>query len=923
MRFTWWRWAWAQFRTDAWVSIALTVLIAVVAFTATALPRVLTSMSSDQADYQITSISTLQRNIQAIIPATLGPNFVGPDAAPQGVDVETLDGVPESWAPVYDQLDEARQAQPEPLRSAMSEPHLLLTRTPDSTSPAPPGTETRFIVPVFTVDPVVHEHARLVEGEWPASPTPLEVDLRDPDADRTGEPIPIVLMADAAAELDWSVGEDFGGALLTGIIEPLDPQDERWDYATGASSGIATTFDLNVGNTANIAAYQNPASSPQAYQPASVRGTAWFAFDPGGLAGDRLGELWAQTRSLQNDRYPIEIGALGGAETTATFDTGLGDTLEDLLLQLAAAGSVLAIVIAGPAGVVLAVLTLGARLIVTRRSGALALAHARGASPRQLRLMGATEGAITGLLGAAAGFALAVALVPGSLTVAQIVIAVLIGLLPGILLGLVTVPTSLRGQRADLGRRTGSRARWLIEIAVVALAAAATWMLLGRGVQATSADQADDTLVIPTVDPLVAATPILLTAAACVLALRLFPLPVLAIQARLRRGRHLTGFLGAARAVRDSAAGLIPGLALVVGVSVAIFSTVMVTTVLDGAESAAYREAGGDLRVNGPTISDEQAEQLLAIPGVEQVATIRPIPSSVPTGPFESATRTPGYAVEVDALRQIQAGRAGLTPLPEDLTAPADDGGLPALAAGSLTPAQVPAPGSFANVEVEWVGSLAELGGVPSTGGFVVVDRDAALEVFGSEESSRTAVLGLAPDADPEAVSAAVSELLPTGVVTSPLTELDTFRASPVVTVMIAVFVAAVLVALALCVMAVLLTQLTSARPRAQLLAVLRTIGLGRGQARSLTAWEVLPMLITSFVAGAVLGFVVPWLVLHTVDLTGLTGGVTQPALAFSWLFVGGVVGGILVFVGAAVVATAAVAGRSNIARQLRIGDST
>lgn len=922
MRFSMPRWGWAQFRADAWVSLALAVLIAVVSFTATALPRLVTTMASDQAAYQINDLSTLQRNLRAVINTNLPPNLAEPGqgGVPE-VDVESLDGPPEYWADAYESIEAVRAAQPEPLRSTLGPGQIVVQRASESTD-APPGTDIAFLGTTVAVDPVIQDHTRLVEGSWPAVPQPVEVDRFDPNAERLDPPVPVVALVDAAERVGWQVGETYNGLELVGLIEPLDPEDERWEYVVGGT-GAGLIEDPNAGTTATMTAYQNPASLPRVYlTPTSAEAVLWFPLDASAVPGDQLGDLWAQSRSLAGERYPVVIDRdAAGPPDSANYVTQLDATLEALLLQLAASYAVLAIVVAGPAGVVLAVLALGARLIVSRRSAGLALAHARGASPRQLRVLGGIEGAATGVVGAVVGFTVAAVAVEGTLTPLQVVIALGIGLLPGILLALVTAPTSLRGERSDLSRRSTSRVRWLVELIVVAGAAAATWLLVVRGVQTTSADDADATLQVPTVDPLVAATPMLLTAASCVLALRLFPLPVLAVQRRLRAGRRLTGFLGAARAVRDSAAGLIPGLALVVGVSVAVFSSIMVSTVMQGAESAAYEEAGADLRLNGPIVTDEGVADLRAIPGVEQVATLRDIPSDIPVGPFERGTRLPGYAVEVEELRALQDGRPGLEPLPAALL-DTSSGRLPAVAGGSLTPTETPAAGRFAAVDVEWVGSIGTLGGVTTRGGFVIVDRALAAEALGEESSARAALLGLAPDADADAVIASVEERFPTGVVSSPPGELEDFTSSPLVVAMVIAFGAAVGVSLALCIVAVVLTQLTASRARAQLLAVLRTLGLDRRQARGLTAWEVLPLLATSFVVGAVLGLAVPWVLLATVDLTGLTGGVAQPDLAVSWPLLLGVLGAVLLFVGLAVAFTSSLASRANIARQLRIGES-
>src|SRR5690606_23045854 len=144
---------------------------------------------------------------------------------------------------------------------------------------------------------------------------------------------------------------------------------------------------------------------------------------------------------------------------------------------------------------------------------------------------------------------------------------------------------SLLQGRTDLSGRSASRWRWVLEVAVLALAAVSTWRLLDRG---SRGDAATDSGI----DLLAAATPVLLALAACVLALRLCPLPLAALTATLRGRATLTPFLGAARALRDPSGGLVPALAVVLGTTIALVSAVLLSTVTRGAEVAAWESNG-------------------------------------------------------------------------------------------------------------------------------------------------------------------------------------------------------------------------------------------------------------------------------------------------------------------------------------------
>ena len=79
--------------------------------------------------------------------------------------------------------------------------------------------------------------------------------------------------------------------------------------------------------------------------------------------------------------------------------------------------------------------------------------------------------------------------------------------------------------------------------------------------------------------------------------------------------------------------------------------------------------------------------------------------------------------------------------------------------------------------------------------------------------------------------------------------------------------------------------------------------------------------LVTSLAVGAVLGLVVPWVLVRALDLRGLTGGRSQPVLAVDPVLSGVVLGAVVLTVLLAVTASAWLAGRTNLAQALRVGE--
>src|SRR5690606_19547249 len=118
--------------------------------------------------------------------------------------------------------------------------------------------------------------------------------------------------------------------------------------------------------------------------------------------------------------------------------------------------------------------------VVQRRRPALAMTLARGASPTQLRRLVAAEGLALGVPVALLGHLAARLLLPGPGRWWEWAITLVVALVPGLALAASLDDASLLQTRSDLSARGRSRWRWVIEVAVLALAGLATWRLLDR-----------------------------------------------------------------------------------------------------------------------------------------------------------------------------------------------------------------------------------------------------------------------------------------------------------------------------------------------------------------------------------------------------------------------------------------------------------
>ncbi|PYF96817.1 putative ABC transport system permease protein [Georgenia satyanarayanai] len=913
------------------VPVALLLLVLLVSAVVTAWPRLLAGVDDRQVTHEIAATSPLSRDVVGVLPGGL-PRLPAPPAGstPFPPDVE------ENLGGLYAALEELRAAQPEPLRDLLGDPSFWLQSEPAEIEPPPDPLMGRQRLRL-TVDPYLADRVTLVAGRWPEPHIPV-----DPYAElaegREGlltveerlvlvnaaiaasEPLEVLLSAPAADVLEWEVGTErriTGNtvpALLTGTYEVTDPRADHWAHNLYSAQPYVVD-DLNLGTSAEAAAYLAPswdgglpAGMPEHVR--TFRTQMWFPTVVDALSADDVDAAAAQ---LTRFTAPQPLGEAGDLVPAAEvrFATELGEVLDRVRQQQAVTSTVLTVIASGPLGVTLAVFLLAARLLVSRRRSGLALLSARGGSGWQLRSVLALEGLVIGLPAAAAGALLAVLLLPGRTAPADLAVTGLVALVPAVVLAASTSPRGLRESRADLGTRP-SRWRWVAEVVLLVVTAVALVLLGQRGVQPGAGET----------DVLLTGVPLLLAASTCVVVLRVYPLPVRALAGALRRRRGLTAFLGAARAVREPAGGLVPAVALVVGVSVAMFSAVLGSTISAGVQATAWQSVGADLRLSGPVLDEEKAAAIAAVPGVAGVATIGDAGTvSVAGERLDLAVADPA------AVRAVQADGVGIDRLPADLSGGTGDA-VPAVLSAEAVEALGAGVGDTLEaavgdgVTLEVVGTVGRLAGAGTTGD-VLVEAEAFAAAAGRAVLPRIALVDVADGEDPTAVLGRVREVEPVALAQNPAGDASGFLSSPMAGGMNAALGVAVVLSLVLVVVAVVMTQLMGAPVRARLLAVLRTLGLDRRRARGIVAWELGPLSAVSVLAGGVLGVLVPWVVLGGMDLRALTGGEEQPGLVVDPLVVGGVLGGVLLVTALAVLVSTVVSSRADVAGELRMGEET
>lgn len=874
-------------------SVLVGLLVGAAVFATAAAPRALAALGTEEVRFQLREASPLLVDLS-------GTGRLGFAPTPSGDVADALAGLDRTIAAFPERLTD-------PLVGVTGAPQWVAHTLPADARSANPGTMRLRLD--LALDPHAPERIRVVEGTAPvAADSDTDTDADDPVAG--ADPIEIAVSTHVAETGGLAVGDildfDLAPVRIVALFEAQDPEDPYWVHQSNLLDGFVQTTP-GVPPTLRASGYVDPGSLP-ALQQEFLDGEleVWIPVDPAAIDFADGPSIATQVRELSATYVSLPDGGI------LQFRSGLPDALERIEQRVTAVTSLLALSLSGLLGVLLAVVALGIRSIVARRAPALALVAARGAGGGLVRALMALEAAVVALPAAAIGYAAAVLLLPGDGGVAGLLIPALLAVAPIVLGAVLASPVGLRPPRRDLRVRSASRVRRVAELAVIALAVVAVVLLARRGLVPAAR--------VAGVDPLLSATPLLLAVAACVIALRLYPAPLLAVQRLLRRRGSAVSVLGAARAVRDPALGFAAALALVTGVAIVVFSTVFVSTVQQGLRQGARDEVGADLQVRAPVVDTEMLDAVRSVPGVADAVVV-----SRATGvPFVDGE------VESDAIVVIAdtATLHRIRPDLPDLSGPA--GEVPrALLSGDWGDRIASAAPRLGDAVVEVAGTAPAAALPGASRRWVLVDSSAvdrlglgfvdAERVLASLDGSRDAAAVSVDVGD--AVAATQQANLRDLVVVLDTDEALRAARSPAIAGVESALVLAAAASLALTVLTIVLASLAAAAARNRLLGVVRILGMSTRQLRGLLAWELGPLAITAVVVGTGLGFGVAAIVAAVLDLRPFVGGIEQPAPVVDPLAVLAALGGFVATVIAAGLAAVAVGRRVAPAGAVKMGD--
>ncbi|MBO0684582.1 MAG: FtsX-like permease family protein [Candidatus Dormibacteraeota bacterium] len=707
---------------------------------------------------------------------------------------------------------------------------------------------------------------------------------------------------------------------VVGLIEPIHPNADYW-FGDGRLQTPSVSNDPNmpaVYGTAMFAARAYP-DVLRATAPALLQYSWRYFVEPGRFQANQADQLAADLQKVEA-RY----SAFSSSVTDTGVISGLPDVLAGFFRQRDLSETLLSLLALGLLAISLAVIGLLAALVADRRREEVALVRARGASPTQLVLAQVLEGALLSLPVAVAGYLLAVALVRSEPSDWSLSVALGIAVLTTVLLLGTALPWVRRNlgsfQREDVGSRRFSPRRAALDAFVVVLAGAGVYLLRQRGLDAAGGATGG-------FDPYLSAAPMLLGLATGLVVIRLyvFPLRLLAWRTYWRREPVL--FLGLSRASRLPRLTTVPLLTLLVAIALAVFASVMVTTIQVGQVRSAWQQVGADYRIdpaNGTNGGLDPALDFSRTRGVVASASAY----------RQNVGGVSVFAVQPAAYQRVTAG----TPIDPHLTGalltPRSNkalgtGGNPIPALVSRQPPRAGAqqPGDFFQLQVsdqtltlvvkEVRDSFA---GLPAGHPFVVMSLAALQAAEPDDPPVRTQLYLRAPAGAQDAIQTALQKQYGTGaVLSSRAQDYSQVHDSPLVSGAVGAFQAGVAVAGVYSALAVVVALALGGRARGRDLGYLRTLGLSRRQVAGLIAVEQVPPAVVALLVGVGLGVAITWLIAPGVDFSPFTGPGAATGPQVDWMVVSAVALGLLVVVGAAVAAAGLLARRMNLGAVMRL----
>lgn len=846
--------------------------------------------------------ATIQRAVASLPDLSRWPSATTPGLPAFDATSGTESGV---WDTALAAADDKRQEQPEPLRSLLGTPRVTVMVDPLPTTDEDPNR----VAPVprnrvgLVSDPGLVDRADLVEGRLP--------EFTDP-----ADGIEIVLTETVAEQLGWQAGTerrwDDTSLTLTGVVAPSGRDDGDWAFISGSVDPLVEV-DASGNRILVVAGFMHvDKAAALVDRVRDMKITAWMPFDSAAIDAATAGKAAAQLRLLAADPAEIPMYDSTFYNRGLPFGSSLPQAIGAGIVRGDAMAAVATVAAVGPIAVALVVLALVGRLIAVRRVVSIRVLRARGASTARLVALLSGEGAALGVLGAAIGAGAALAR-PGWAGAWVLLVPAVLAAVPAVVVPWAALTDAERRGRRDLGAtsRTG-QGRAALEVLILVVTVMLAVLIVVRG--GTGG-----------VDPLLLALPVFLGASGSILTLRLLPALLRFAERRGTRRTSLAALLGPARARRDPVMRTAPVLGVVVGLGVAVFSVAFAATVSGGIARSAAIGVGADVRVDAAYIAGGGADRVAGLDGVAALAALRG-DVTVDASAGAQTARAHVYTVDREEFVAVQRDSATALPLPAALAESAEEA-VPVVVSEKLL--ECLGIDDLEELSFELAGMpVRVVGTAPSQVPFGAAEQWVIVEAanaatLGTQDTGLSQLyLALEPGADPDNVGAAAVDMLGGDAAFETRSRVAAVYAEdPAFGIVQGTLLAASAIVAVLLAVGVIATLVLGAPSRAQMLAVLRSLGNPHRAARRLVTWEVGPALLLALPFGASAGVAMAWLVIPQLDLRGFVGGSAQPpvVLGGGWQVL--VVAGFVLVAVVAVVAATALASRLGTASAIRADD--
>jgi putative ABC transport system permease protein len=913
-----------RLRAERGMAVLLFGLVLFTAFAFAAAPRLLNRVADDGLRHELAGAATLEASLQFSRQGRIGP-----------ADGDPLGTVAAEGAELEAEL-------PESVRRLVVDQSMVVS-TPRYSVLEPPRTTTFLTLRAQTG---IEEQIVLTDGRPPTGEIHVGASHAPGVVTESGEPfqvqvLEIALPEQAARTIGISIGERLMmvtdtpgvgswlplGVEVVGLYEVIDADDPYWfgETAPQRADFVSSPTQSVVYATGLIAAEAYPALAGD--EGPAFTYTWRHLVDAQRVDAGELAGLVADLRRLQVS-YPAF--ATGGSEQV-TLRTGLPRVLERYLGQRQTTEGLLLLAAVGPAAVAGGAIGLASVLVVRRRRQALLLSRGRGASAPQLLGAQLAEGLLLVFPAALLGYLAASLVVEARASGWSGLAAALVGGGAVLLLLGATMPITRSrpepAQRDDVAGAPFSSRRLVFEAMIVALAVVGATALRERGIDARGASGE------MAVDPFLAMVPILIGLAVGLATLRVYPLPVRALGWLASLRRDLVWVLALRRVARQSTAGNLPLLLLVLTVAIGAFSSVMLVTIDRGQVDAAWQHVGADYRIEPGASFVLPSLDAGNPPGVEAVAASASVEAAFSNRGVPQASASL-FAIDARAYDRVTAGTpaaanlpAALLQAPSDQTRGIESAPIPALVSRTV-PAGMPALSVGDVFEMRIGGRIAfftvtalrdEFRALAASGSFVVTSRELLQAALPDRPLTVDTLFVRAPAGAEAALRDEVSDQTPSAVIVSRLEHYAALRAAPLVAAISGGFGLAVALAVAYAALALAIALVLGAAARSRELAQLRTLGLSTRQAAKVTITEIAPSLLVALLAGTALGVGVAWLVEPALALGAFTGD-DVIRLRVDWGLLALISGALVVTVAIGIGLGSWVARRTTLAQSVRQG---